>query len=350
MMWSRLTFLFSFIVRAHSQARLWLWQDHVGPRQFSPAMRTGTLNQQAVPAFRADMYRRQVSPTTGTGISYRPDVPAVRAHSLHRQSMPTIRASDAKADSNQMWKDWFLPPTSSDAEQNKKFIENWENSGKAWAGDSRTATLKGLMAAVSKWNAGQTVQRARATAAIALEKAEKAAEAAAEEQKKAKGSGFSGGKDTKEKSLAEEIADRFITSAELWDAASKATAQASRTGWTPEGARIIMRASRQTANIAMAADLQEVAAAWRIASAAWEGSALEMEGVTDVDPLEGAEGVRKAPKKEEPTTMLSEAPLQVSQASALLGFAAGVLISFAAFRFRFGASRQAEELLLPAHS
>merc|ERR1711959_62694 len=99
--------------------------------------------------------------------------------------------------------------------------------GKAWAGDSRTATLKGVMAAVSKWNAGQTVQRARATAAIALEKAEVAAAAAAEEQKKAKGTGFSSGKDTKDKSLAEEVADRFITSAELWDAASKATAQAS---------------------------------------------------------------------------------------------------------------------------
>lgn len=253
------------------------------------------------------------------------------------QRMPAICAAEAKLD----WIDWFFPPGKKvSQEENEKYVANWRDSAQSWAGESRTANLKGLLAAVPKFTAKGTVQRARATAAIALSKAEAAVEAVSEEKKnKPKKDGF--GEKKKERSKAEEVAFRFTEAAEAWDAAAQATEAAIQMGWTKQSARMISKASKQTANIATAAELTDVAKEWRIAAAAWEGAALEMEGAVP----EG-EGQASA------SSLVARTPAEINSipTAVLISLFVGSGVVFAVFHFWRHTLTLGEDALLATHS
>lgn len=281
---------------------------------------------------------------TSAGILSQPIPMGIRADILRQRFAPAVRAAsgDGSKAKEFDWGDWFWPPQKSGTEpmDTKKYEENWEVSAKSWAGDSRTATLKGPFSLVSKFTAKGTLERARATASIARSKADAAAKAVEEGAGKSeKSTGFVK-KGEEKRSKAEEVAIRWEAAAEAWDAAAKSTAAAADGGWTAAGAKTIQIAARQTANIAAAANLKEVAATWRIASASWEGAAAEL------DP-EGLEQKSDAPAELITTTSPDSISISIF---ALISLFAGSGATFAILRLRHSVSTIGKKSLLANYS
>lgn len=287
----------------------------VSNQQFMPASRVDTLRRQFAPAMRSDIFRQPLC----TG-------------STHGQRMPVVCAAKELD-----WKDWFLPPEGVRKEgAEEQYMKNWEEGAKSWAGESRAANLKGVMALIPKFTAGGTVKRAKATAAIALQKAEDAVDFAAEEKSKKKsGAGFMKTDSKTQRTKAEEVAFRFTEAAEAWDEVAQTTEAATKVGWTPGGAKKVQIAARQTANIAAAAEFPAVASQWRIASSAWEAAALELEGKS-LPPTDGLDAAvnNEQQDTQAPSKLVAQSYPEIwTPASTLIGLFMISGVAFATFRF-----------------
>eukprot|EP00747_Dinoflagellata_sp_TGD_P208029 gnl/TRDRNA2_/TRDRNA2_81556_c0_seq1.p1 gnl/TRDRNA2_/TRDRNA2_81556_c0~~gnl/TRDRNA2_/TRDRNA2_81556_c0_seq1.p1 ORF type:complete len:430 (+),score=103.06 gnl/TRDRNA2_/TRDRNA2_81556_c0_seq1:51-1340(+) len=225
------------------------------------------------PAIRADAFRRSFPLARGDALTRR-FAPPLRHSKWSSRPAPSVCAIRREPLDGPLirkttwdWQDWFFPvqvgPDPMPADERQSYIDQWNTAADAWAGASKGATLKGFFGGIGKFMASGITETARASAAIALKKAEAATQA------------VENGDDREE---AEDLAAVWRMAAQSWCAAAEASEAAGRDGWTVARARAIEVVAGETADLASAAEIPEIANTWRFAEAMWEEAVVELGG------------------------------------------------------------------------